>query len=226
VTVSLATLTPERSTALTRADTRHRVREGIEAVAGLGFGSLKLNVVVMRGFNDDELVPLVEYGKRVGAEVRFIEYMDVGGATRWSPNRVVSQAGDASRAGAVLPLLRPEPAHRRWPLVPLPLRAAGERPPGAGRSGASTEEIRSLIVSRWRARGDRGAEARLELERRSPLVPLDSLRARAPSSSWRPRRGTTGESRSCSAGRRRDWRPFTKCSSRARTKAPSRRLLG
>jgi cyclic pyranopterin phosphate synthase len=73
VTVSLDTLRPERFTALTRADTRHRVREGIEAVAGLGFGSLKLNVVVMRSFNDDELVPLVEYGKRVGAEVRFIE---------------------------------------------------------------------------------------------------------------------------------------------------------
>jgi cyclic pyranopterin phosphate synthase len=41
--------------------------------------------------NDDELIDLVEYGKSLGAEVRFIEYMDVGGATRWSSERVVSR---------------------------------------------------------------------------------------------------------------------------------------
>jgi cyclic pyranopterin phosphate synthase len=46
----------------------------------------------MRGTNEDELVDLLEYGKRVGAEVRFIEYMDVGGATQWSMAKVCSQA--------------------------------------------------------------------------------------------------------------------------------------
>ena len=45
----------------------------------------------MRGVNDDELVPLLEYSRRHGAELRFIEYMDVGGATRWSPEAVVSK---------------------------------------------------------------------------------------------------------------------------------------
>ena len=45
----------------------------------------------MRGFNDDELVDLLEFGREVGAEVRFIEYMDVGGATHWSLGEVVSQ---------------------------------------------------------------------------------------------------------------------------------------
>ena len=48
----------------------------------------KIDTVVISGVNDDELVDLIEYGKRVGAEVRFIEYMDVGGATKWSPARV------------------------------------------------------------------------------------------------------------------------------------------
>jgi cyclic pyranopterin phosphate synthase len=47
--------------------------------------------VVIRGVNDDELLDLIEYGRGVDAEVRFIEYMDVGGATRWSPDRVVSR---------------------------------------------------------------------------------------------------------------------------------------
>ena len=45
----------------------------------------------MRGFNDDELVDLLEFGREIGAEVRFIEYMDVGGATHWSLGEVVSQ---------------------------------------------------------------------------------------------------------------------------------------
>jgi cyclic pyranopterin phosphate synthase len=47
--------------------------------------------VVVRGENDDELVELIEFGRRVGAEVRFIEYMDVGGATQWRPDRVVGR---------------------------------------------------------------------------------------------------------------------------------------
>ena len=48
--------------------------------------------MVIRGVNDDELGDLIEFGRRAGAEVRFIEYMDVGGATRWSASDVVSRA--------------------------------------------------------------------------------------------------------------------------------------
>jgi cyclic pyranopterin phosphate synthase len=61
-------------------------------VVQVGFSNLKLDTVVIRGVNDDELVALIEYGKRVKAEVRFIEYMDVGGATQWSMNSVLSRA--------------------------------------------------------------------------------------------------------------------------------------
>jgi cyclic pyranopterin phosphate synthase len=91
VTVSLDTLRPERFHALTRFDELARVLSGIEAAAAAGFSALKIDTVVIRGINDDELVPLLEYGRRVGAEVRFIEYMDVGGATRWSLEKVVSR---------------------------------------------------------------------------------------------------------------------------------------
>jgi len=55
------------------------------------FGSLKIDSVILRGVNDDELSDLVEFGRRMQAEVRFIEYMDVGGATRWSPQAVVTR---------------------------------------------------------------------------------------------------------------------------------------
>src|SRR5262249_57672882 len=78
VTVSLDTLRPERFRALTRRESHAQVLSGIAAAQAAGFQSLKLDTVVMRGTNEDELVALIEYGKTVSAEVRFIEYMDVG----------------------------------------------------------------------------------------------------------------------------------------------------
>lgn len=91
ITVSLDTLNPSRFQALTRFDALDQVLEGIGAAAAAGFAPIKIDTVVMRGVNDDELGALIEYGKLVGAEVRFIEYMDVGGATRWTPDDVVSR---------------------------------------------------------------------------------------------------------------------------------------
>jgi GTP 3',8-cyclase len=100
ITVSLDTLRPDRFHALTRTDDLPRVLDGIGAAAAAGFTSLKLDTVVIRGVNDDELVPLLEYARTVGAELRFIEYMDVGGATQWTPDSVVSRREILSRLGA------------------------------------------------------------------------------------------------------------------------------
>jgi GTP 3',8-cyclase len=66
VTVSLDTLRPERFKALTRRDTHARVLEGIEAVGRAGWRGLKIDTVVIRGVNDDELVDLIEYGRGGG----------------------------------------------------------------------------------------------------------------------------------------------------------------
>ncbi|HLT29564.1 MAG TPA: GTP 3',8-cyclase MoaA [Myxococcaceae bacterium] len=110
ITVSLDTLDPGRFLAHTRGDHHARVLEGIAAAAESGLPDLKLDTVVLRGFNDDELVPLLDYAASVGAELRFIEYMDVGGATRWHPDRVVSRAELLTRLtealGAPTPLGR------------------------------------------------------------------------------------------------------------------------
>jgi GTP 3',8-cyclase len=92
VTVSLDTLRKERFQAIARRDGLAAVLAGIEAAAGAGFKNLKIDTVILRGTNEDEIVDLVEYGKRHGAEVRFIEYMDVGGATHWSFADVVTRA--------------------------------------------------------------------------------------------------------------------------------------
>ena len=90
LTVSLDTLRPERFRELTRSDEFDRVLAGIDVAAPI-FPGLKLDTVVIRGVNDDELVPLIEFARGHGAEVRFIEYMDVGGATHWSMDRVLSR---------------------------------------------------------------------------------------------------------------------------------------
>ena len=93
VTVSLDTLRPERMRELARSDRHADVLAGIAAARAAGLGPVKLNTVVMRGVNDDELADLIEFARGGGqsAEVRFIEYMDVGGATGWSAEQVVSQ---------------------------------------------------------------------------------------------------------------------------------------
>ncbi len=99
VTVSLDTLRPVRFKALTRRDSHAAVLEGIEAVTRVGLKGLKFDTVAIRGFNDDELVEVIEFGKQTGGEVRFIEYMDVGGATDWSMDQVLSQAAILAALG-------------------------------------------------------------------------------------------------------------------------------
>jgi len=90
ITVSLDTLHRDRFLKLTRFDQLDAVHAGI-AAAHRVWRRMKIDTVVIRGVNDDELAALVEYGRSVDAEVRFIEYMDVGGASRWSDARVVSR---------------------------------------------------------------------------------------------------------------------------------------
>ncbi len=91
ITVSLDTLQPARFRVLARFDRHAAVLHGIDAAAATPFDSLKLDTVVIRGVNDDELVDLIEFAKSRRAEIRFIEYMDVGGATRWSMEDVLTR---------------------------------------------------------------------------------------------------------------------------------------
>lgn len=107
VTVSLDTLRPERFEELTRRSLHDRVLRGIESLAGVGFTGTKIDTVVIRGRNDDELAELIEYGRSVDAEVRFIEYMDVGGATHWSFDQVVSRAEILRRLEARYGIIEP-----------------------------------------------------------------------------------------------------------------------
>ncbi len=216
VTVSLDTLRPDRFRALTRRDMHRQVFDGIEAVVRAGFQGLKFDTVAIKGYNDDELVDLIEYGKRVGGEMRFIEYMDVGGATDWSLNQVLSRADIIAclgrHYGGVEPILEAgsAPAQRfqlpdgttfgiipsttvpfchtcdrsrltadgMWYLCLYAKEGLDLRQPL--RAGASRDEIKSLILTGWQRRKDRGAEERKDLEqfglREQHLIEIARLR--------------------------------------------------
>jgi cyclic pyranopterin phosphate synthase len=211
ITVSLDTLQPDRFQALTRSDALPQVLAGIDE-ASRHFTELKIDAVVIRGTNDNEIVALLEYGKRVGAEVRFIEYMDVGGATQWSPERVVSrqemlttlgrQYGPISAIvedtsapadrfrlsdGTVFGIISSttDPFCRKCDRSRLTAdgmwyrclyATAGTDLRTPLRSGLSQDEILGMITSGWESRADRGAEERLAVRNRSPLVPASSLK--------------------------------------------------
>ncbi|BCS33027.1 GTP 3',8-cyclase 1 [Luteitalea sp. TBR-22] len=117
ITVSLDTLRADRFRELTRRDQLDDVLAGIEA-ASLAFGRIKIDTVLMRGTNDDEIEPLLAYAAQRGAEIRFIEYMDVPGATHWDAAKVVSREEILARVGRAfgpveaLPSDGPAPALR------------------------------------------------------------------------------------------------------------------
>ncbi len=104
ITVSLDTLKRERFQEISRRDGLEDVLSGIDAARSAGFSELKLDAVIVRGMNDDELFDLLEFAKSIQAEVRFIEYMDVGGATRWSPERVFSKREMLALIGEATPI--------------------------------------------------------------------------------------------------------------------------
>ena len=211
ITVSLDTLQPERFVKLTRYDELDRVLQGIEAAASV-FPGFKIDMVVIKGTNDDEVVPMVEFARSRGAEVRFIEYMDVGGATRWNMDQVMTRADilatlEAHYGGiAAFNEISSAPADRfrlpdgtvvgiissttdpfcrecdrsrltadgMWYLCLYATRGTDLRAPL--RAGASEEALRALIADTWRGRSDRGAETRLALRDRSPMIPISSLK--------------------------------------------------
>jgi len=127
ITVSLDTLRPDRYRDMTRADRIEEALEGIAAAEVAGFTDLKLNAVIVRGVNDDELVDLFAFGKARGIEVRFIEYMDVGGATRWTGNLVVSKREMLDRLSARYGPVTPHPD--RDPRAPAERFATGDGTP-------------------------------------------------------------------------------------------------
>jgi GTP 3',8-cyclase len=104
VNVSLDSLRRERFAELTLRDALDSVLEGIDAALDAGFDPVKVNCVLLRGVNDDEVVEFAAYGRERGVVVRFIEYMPLDADRTWSDSQVVPAREVVDAIGAVWPL--------------------------------------------------------------------------------------------------------------------------
>jgi GTP 3',8-cyclase len=116
INVSCDSLRPERFHALTRRGQLDRVMDGIAAARDAGFDPVKVNVVTVRGVNDDEMVDFAAWGRETGVQPRFIEFMPLDADGSWSMDQVVPSAEVVAAIDAVFPLEPvthgPEPAAR------------------------------------------------------------------------------------------------------------------
>ncbi len=104
VNVSLDTLQRDKFLQMTRRDELERVLDGIEAAKEAGFAPVKINAVVERGVNDDEILALAEFGRERHVEIRFIEFMPLDASGHWMNDKVVSQDEIVAMIHAVYPL--------------------------------------------------------------------------------------------------------------------------
>jgi molybdenum cofactor biosynthesis protein A len=158
INISLDTLKRDRFLAMTRRDELDNVLSGIDAAKKAGFNPVKINAVVERGVNDDEIVDLARFGRDNGLEVRFIEFMPLDAEQGWSNSKVVSHSNrfpSAVRhpptAGAISTCHREQPA--RWlgsfPPSPSPSAAtvtACASPPRASSARVFSPRANSTCV--------------------------------------------------------------------------------
>ena len=104
VNISLDTLDRAKFREMTRRDELERVLDGIEAAKEAGFAPVKVNAVVERGVNDDEIVDLARYGRQHQVEVRFIEFMPLDADGQWGNDKVVGQDEIVERVNDVFPV--------------------------------------------------------------------------------------------------------------------------
>jgi cyclic pyranopterin phosphate synthase len=104
INISLDTLKKDRFFEMTRRDELEHVLDGIDAAIDAGFAPVKINAVVQRGINDDEIVDLATFGRDKGIEVRFIEFMPLDASGTWDNAQVFSQEEIVAAISKVFPL--------------------------------------------------------------------------------------------------------------------------
>ncbi len=105
VTVSCDSLRADRFAAITGRDMLAQVLAGMDAAVRAGLSPVKVNAVLVRGVNDDEVVDLAAFGRDHGVEVRFIEFMPLDGDGQWSLEQVVPAGEIIERVDSVYPLV-------------------------------------------------------------------------------------------------------------------------
>src|SRR5439155_25232577 len=104
INVSLDSLRRDRVISLTRRDCLDQVLDGIDAAIDAGLAPVKINAVLVRGVNDDEVVDFATFGRERGVDVRFIEFMPLDASGEWSVDKVVPRDEIVAAIDAVYPL--------------------------------------------------------------------------------------------------------------------------
>ncbi len=104
VNISLDSLRRDRVIELTRRDCLDQVLDGIDAALDAGLGPVKINAVLIRSVNDDEVVDFATFGRERGVSVRFIEFMPLDASGVWSADKVVSRDEIVAAIDAVYPI--------------------------------------------------------------------------------------------------------------------------
>ena len=107
--ISLDSLRRDRFKEITRRDALDRVLAGIDATLAAGLHPVKINAVVVRGFNDDELEPMAAWARDLGVELRFIEFMPLDAPGDWTRDQVVPAGEILARLDAAFGLEAPTP---------------------------------------------------------------------------------------------------------------------
>ncbi len=123
INISLDTLDRKRFESLTRRDNLKQVLHGIETAKSVGFDPVKINMVVMKGVNDDEVLDFVSYGRENGLVVRFIEFMPLDADETWAESKVMPQNEILEHISSkydLEPLSRGSSPAARWKFVDGP----------------------------------------------------------------------------------------------------------
>jgi len=129
------------------------VLAGIEAAHAAGLSHIKVNMVVKRGTNDQEILPMARHFRGTGSTLRFIEYMDVGATNGWRMDEVLPSAELIARLRAELPLVQLDPSSpgetaERWGYA----NAAGQHEPALGEVGVISSVTQAFCHDCNRAR--------------------------------------------------------------------------
>jgi cyclic pyranopterin phosphate synthase len=129
------------------------VLEGIEAARAVGLAPIKVNMVVKRGTNEHEILPMARYFRGSGIVLRFIEYMDVGATNGWRMDEVLPSAEVVRRIHAELPLVQLDPSApgetaERWGYA----GADGRHDPALGEIGVISSVTQAFCRDCNRAR--------------------------------------------------------------------------
>lgn len=168
VNISLDTLHIDRFREIARREAFARTMDGIRAAEEVGLWPVKLNMVVMRGINDDEVLDFARLARQKGYEVRFIEFMPLDGDGRWSPDLVVPSRRIQEQIEDLFPLV---PVRDQRPAPATSFRFADGAPGGIGFI-SSVSEAFCTDCNRLRLTAEGGLRTCLFSLRETPLRDL------------------------------------------------------